>query len=299
MAIGKTLEKKAEETRKTKESLKDKVYRIMFESDEQKKTDTIYKKILMSGDNGTGKTSLALYLMTYNLADDECVVYIDVDRSGAEIIKDFFELEELNHQIRAYKPIATMERDDATVLDEEGMVNLVTSTSAAIQQAIDNGIQVKGVIVDGVSFLLEYAEAKMRLDKGLDADSGTQLNVWKIRSQFFREFTSAYMGLDVPVMFISHEDFIPEGKEKFAEVKKRLISECSMRITVHKEASMENPHITFYNMTVKKNRSDIFAVDKTVTFMTVNNETKKIENNYEEAYNLIFPSNSNEKSKEE
>lgn len=297
MAIGKTLEKKAESTRKVSESLKDEAYRIMFESDTQKKQDTIHKKILMSGDNGTGKTSLALFLMTYNLKDDECIIHIDVDRSGAEIIKDFFEEEELNHQIRPFKPIATIERDGATVLDEEGMVNLVTSASAAVQQAIDNGIKVKGVIIDGVSFLLEYAEAKMRLDKGLDADSGTQLNAWKIRSQFFREFTSAYMGLDVPVMFISHEDFIPEGKEKFAEVKKRLISECSMRIVVEKEDSIENPHITYYNMIVKKNRSDIFAVGKNVTFMTVNNETQKIENNYEEAYNLIFPPNPSKKDK--
>jgi len=297
MVIGKTLERKAEETRKTSESLKDEAYRIMFESDEQKKTDTIHKKILMSGDNGTGKTSLALFLMTHNLADDECIIYIDVDRSGAEIIKDFFEVQDINHQIRSFKPIATMERDGATVLDEEGMVNLVTSASAAVQQAIDNGFKVKGVIIDGVSFLLEYAEAKMRLDKGLDADSGTQLNAWKIRSQFFREFTSAYMGLDVPVMFISHEDFIPEGKENFAEVKKRLIAECSMRIIIEKEVSLENPHITYYNMIVRKNRSDIFAVGRSVTFMTVNNESKKIENNYEEAYDLIFPPNSNQKDK--
>lgn len=297
--IGKTLEKKAESTRKTSESLKDEAYRIMFESDEQTKTDKIYKKILMSGDNGTGKTSLALFLMTYDLADDECVIYIDVDRSGAEIIQKFFNEKEINHQIRSFKPVATVERDGAIVTDGEGMVNLVTSTSAAIQQAIDNGIKVKGVIIDGISFLLEFAEDKMRLDKGLDVDSGTQLNAWKIRSKFFREFTSAYMALDLPVIFISHEDFIPEGAEKFASVKKRLISECSMRITVTKENSLENPHIANYNMIVNKNRSDIFAVGRSVTFMTVNNETEKIENNYEDAYNLIFPSNSNEKSKEE
>ena len=290
--IGKTLEKKAESTRKTSESLKDEAYRIMFESDEQTKTDKIYKKILMSGDNGTGKTSLALFLMTYNLADDECVIYIDVDRSGAEIIQKFFNEKEINHQIRSFKPVATVERDGAIVTDGEGMVNLVTSTSAAIQQAIDNGIKVKGIIIDGISFLLEFAEDKMRLDKGLDVDSGTQLNAWKIRSKFFREFTSAYMALDLPVIFISHEDFIPEGAEKFASVKKRLISECSMRITVTKENSLENPHIANYNMIVNKNRSDIFAVGRSVTFMTVNNETEKIENNYEDAYKLIFPPNS-------
>lgn len=290
--IGKTLEKKAESTRKTSESLKDEAYRIMFESDEQTKTDKIYKKILMSGDNGTGKTSLALFLMTYNLADDECVIYIDVDRSGAEIIQKFFNEKEINHQIRSFKPVATVERDGAIVTDGEGMVNLVTSTSAAIQQAIDNGIKVKGVIIDGISFLLEFAEDKMRLDKGLDVDAGTQLNAWKIRSKFFREFTSAYMALDLPVIFISHEDFIPEGAEKFASVKKRLISECSMRITVTKENSLENPHIANYNMIVNKNRSDIFAVGRSVTFMTVNNETEKIENNYEDAYKLIFPPNS-------
>ena len=148
--IGKTLEKKAESTRKTSESLKDEAYRIMFESDEQTKTDKIYKKILMSGDNGTGKTSLALFLMTYNLADDECVIYIDVDRSGAEIIQKFFNEKEINHQIRSFKPVATVERDGAIVTDGEGMVNLEH------QQVLRYNKQLTMVLKSKVLLLMVY-----------------------------------------------------------------------------------------------------------------------------------------------
>ena len=89
------------------------------------------------------------------------------------------------------------------------------------------------------------------------------------------------------------QDFLPYyrrvllGKEIFYSLRKLDIL----------QPLLENPHITYYNMIVRKNRSDIFAVGRSVTFMTVNNESKKIENNYEEAYDLIFPPNSNQKNK--
>ena len=229
-----TLSEKAEKTRNPKESLADEIYKDIFESNKQLENDKIAQKIVLSGQEGLGKTSLALALMVADLEEDEKIVYIGIDNSGSEIINNFFTKELHAGQILPFNPDSRTHNDKGVLgRDEERVLEKVTTTSGVIKNAIDEGIKVRGVIVDGISFLLEYAEAKMRMERNLDADSGTQLNLWKIRAKFFREFTSAYMALDIPVIFVSHEDFAPEFTEvgkQLASVKKRLIEECGVRI---------------------------------------------------------------------
>ena len=287
MALG----DRALKTRKTKESLSEQIFKEIFESDKKKQNAKVNKKILISGENGTAKTSLSLSLMTRDLKDDEMIVYIDIDNSGKEIIQSFYEDELLTGKIRIYNPNVFMENDrGASVKDEEAVVNNVTSTAESIRKALDAGLKVKGVIVDGVSFLLEYAEAKMRLEKNLAADQGANLTVWKIRNKFFREFTSAYMDLDIPVIFVSHADFVPEvlkAGDDLSSVKKRFIDECSMRIILDKVD--EGSSVDNYAATIQKDRSNIFLVGQRHIFMRVNNKENTIETKYDELYDLIFP----------
>ena len=287
------LTEKAQKTRDPQESLEDEIYNMIFESNKQVENDKIAQKIVLSGENGLGKTSLALALVTEDLQDDEKIVYIGIDNSGSEIINKFFKKELHAGQILPFNPDARKLNDrGVSVRDEERVLEKVTTTSSAIKKAIDNGIKVKAVIVDGISFLLEYAEAKMRMERNLDADSGTQLNLWKIRAKFFREFTSAYMALDVPVIFVSHEDFMPERTEPgkdLSSVKRRLIDECGVRIILNKKNNPDNNHVEDYIAEIKKNRSDIFTVGKTVIFMSANNSKNIAETNYKELKDLIFP----------
>ena len=289
------LRDKGEKTRKTK-PIKDVIKGELLASRKQKKNDKINKKILLSGENGTAKTSLSLSLFTQDLADDEVIVYVDIDNSGQEIIHDFYEDLYQSGNILVYNPNAVKVNDKGvTIKDEETVVNNVTSSAEAIKELIEeDGINVRGVVVDGISFLLEFAESKMRLEKNLAVDQGANINVWKIRNKFFREFSSAFMHLDVPVIYVSHADFIPElvpvGQD-LASVKRRFIDECSVRITLEKRGSIENPNVTHYVALVQKNRSDIFSVGKEVVFMSVNNKDKTIDDRYIDLYNLIFPSN--------
>ena len=282
-----------EKTRKPKESMKDEIFGQIFDAKKQNINDKINKKILLSGENGTGKTSLALYLLTYDLKDDEIIVYISVDNSGEEIIQSFYLDEYQSGNIRIYNPDAFTENEKgATVKDEETIVNNVTSAAEAVRQALEQDIHVKGVILDGVSFLLEYAEARMRLEKNLDADQGAQLSVWKIRNKFFRECTSAFMSLDTPVIYVTHSDFIPElveqGKD-LSSVKQRLIDECSMRLTIEKIPSVEDVNVEDYVATIRKDRSNIFSVGKKQVFMSANNKEETIDLQYDKVYDLIFP----------
>ena len=287
------LSKKAEETRNPKESLEDEIFNIIFDSKKQVKTDSIAPKIVLSGENGLGKTSLALSLLTEDMADDEVIVYVGVDNSGDEIIRKFFKDKLISRQILEYNPDATkINETGASVKDEERVLDNVTSTAAAIKKAIDSDIKVKGVIVDGISFILQFCESKMRLERNIAPDGGTPTHIWKIRAKAFRDFTSAYMALNIPVVFISHKDFIPElikADENFASIKERLLDECGVRVVLSKKQSPDNVHVEYYTAEIKKNRSDIFTVGKTVTFMSANNEDNVVETNYKELKDLIFP----------
>ena len=195
------LNKKAEETRNAQVSLEDEIYDIIFQSNKQVETDKIAQKIVLSGENGLGKTSLALALFLQDIKEDEKIIYVGIDNSGSEIISRFYIDEAQSGHILSFNPDATkITETGASVKDEERVLERVTSTAAAIKKAINNGINVKGVIVDGVSFLLEYAESKMRLEKNIAPDGGTPTHVWKIRAKALREFSSAYMALDIPVI---------------------------------------------------------------------------------------------------
>ena len=88
-----------ESTRKAK-SLKEEIKEKIF----QMQQIPINKKVLMSGENGTAKSSLALGIMTYNLKPDEVIIYIDVDNSGLEIVQNFYSKEYNNNQILVYRP---------------------------------------------------------------------------------------------------------------------------------------------------------------------------------------------------
>jgi hypothetical protein len=201
------------------------------------------------------------------------IIYVDVDGSGAEVITTFFEDIWINDNIKHLDTYAgkiiNVNGKEAEVRDEEAIVANTIAISSAVKELIAEGVKIKGVIVDGVSFILEFCEARMRLEKGLTADQGTKTQIWKLRSQYFREFSSPYMVLPVPVVFVSHDDFIhkPDDEHKLSAVKQRFIDECSVRMETSKE---EGNNLVDYYTEVKKDRSVPFNVGKRFKFLTVN-----------------------------
>lgn len=132
----------------------------------------------------------------------------------------------------------------------------------------------------------------MRIDKDKAADEGISMAAWKIRNKAFRDFSSPYMALPVPVIFVSHEDFIreislEEGKS-FASVKQRFIDECSMRMTLEKRDN-DNPDVTDYFAIIRKNRTDVTKENQEFKFMSINRKTEKIDFNADDLVNVIFP----------
>ena len=277
-----------EKTRKPKVSLKDEVKNAIFNMEKEK----INKKVLISAPNGTAKSSLSLGLLTKDLKDDEIIVYIDVDNSGLEIVQKFYADYYDNQQILVYRPNKTrIRKDGATVKDEEQTIYTISNAAVAIQEAIDEGVKVKGVIVDGVSFVLEYCEAFMRLEEKIGVAEGVNMQLWKIRNKAFRDFSSPYMLLPVPVIFVSHEDFIPELEDKdsghkFSSVKQRFIDECSMRITLEK---YEEAPVIDYIAEIKKNRSDLTTEGNTYIFLTRNTKTGDIVSDIDGLTKTLFP----------
>lgn len=281
-----------EATRKPKKDLKEEIFELLFNDEEETQKKQINKKILISGMNGTAKSSLGLALATQNLKDDEVVIYIDIDNSGLEIVQEFYFDFYQKKQIRIYNPYKTHKINGVSVKDEEGIVGASGSAAESVREAIDNGFKIKAVIVDGISFLLEYCESIMRIDKNKAADEGISMAAWKIRNKAFRDFSSPYMALPVPVIFISHEDFIRENYEepgaKFAGVKQRFIDECSMRIITEKRFN-DNPNITDYYSIIRKNRSDVTKENREYKFMSINHKSEKIVFDISDLVDVVFP----------
>lgn len=279
----------AEKTRAPAVSLRSEIYDEIFGKKEDEKFIEYSKKILISGYNNTGKSTLALRLLCTDLKDDEVIIYIDADNSGAEVISTVFKKEKDNGQILYWSPHATKKviRGDreVTIRDEEQIVERVMTAGASIQDAMEAGWNIKGIIVDGVSFLLEYSEAKMRLEKNLSPDQGVSMSAWKIRNKFFRDFYSPYMVMLLPVIFISHDNFIrkPTDERDLSSVKSTFIDECSVRIETYTEANANNSDVEDYYAVIQKDRSNIRNVKSKYVFLSVNrakyDENKK--DNYE------------------
>ncbi len=278
---------------KDKELMLDK-FKKQRETPNKEKHFHIQKKMVLSGKNGVGKSSLALGMLMHDLKEDEKVCIIDADGSATEIAETLYTNEFYNDQIIIYKPEAKkITKEGAEVIDEEKTVLGITTIASEIKNAIDEGFKIKGVIVDGTSNILRYCEDKMRTDKNMKADSGApSMNVWKIRNQFFRQFSSAYMILPTFVIFITHEDFaeefIPKDQLPLSGVKRNLIDDCSLRLTLQKNVDDSNESIINYVATIRKNRSNIFTVGQEVKFMTVNYKENLVENDYESLAKLIL-----------
>ena len=67
------LRQKDEETRNAKGYLEDEIYNLIFESNKQVENDKIAQKILLSGENGLGKTSLSLALFTEDIGENDVI----------------------------------------------------------------------------------------------------------------------------------------------------------------------------------------------------------------------------------
>lgn len=262
----------AEKTRNPKESLVDENKALILKSNKEKDTLEDNRTILISGDNGTGKSTLALDLLCNDLKDDEMVIYISVDNSGKQLILDFFDDLWYNDNIKHLDTYAskTVIKDGKPKeeIDEEGIMDNVIAQATAIKELLEEGVNIKGVIIDGVSFLLEFAEARMRLEKNLSPDQGVTMAAWKIRNKYFREFYLPYMNLPISVIFVSHADFIEKPTDDdLSNVKKKFIDLCSNRIETY-NAIKDN--VSDFHAVIKKDRTLPCNVNSDLIFLSVN-----------------------------
>jgi hypothetical protein len=286
------------DTRQPKVDLGEENYKLIFEGQSWKNIRQVNEKILIGGLNGSGKTSLALNVALYNIKDDEIVIYLERDNSGAQIIKNLFSDYVESGQLRPINPIKVVtDEEGKTVIDKEATVDNVTSIAASIQKGIDNGFKVKAVIIDGLSFLLKDCEAVMRIDKKKAVDEGIPMGAWKVRADKFNSFYDPYMTLPTSVIFLGHEDFVREMAEdgKFANVKQLFIDECSMRM-ITEVRDNDNPDVTDYYVIIKKHRAKVTEVNKEYKFFSVNNKTKKSKSTIEDLANVIFSTKVEEKN---
>lgn len=292
----------AEKTRGSTKSLKDTLKELM----QNPKKEKVNKKVLVSGKNSTGKSSLCLELFTSIMKDDECIIYVDIDNSGLEIVQEFHPTLYQNCNINVMRQYQTKLKNGVMVLDAKETIYSISNTAEAVREILNDGDticgkKVIGVIVDGISFALDYCEDFMREDQNIGVSEGVSTNIWKIRADKFRDITSAYMNLPLPVIFISHQGFIPEllkEGDNWPGVKDRFLNEVSVRMTLDQVVSEKNNQVVNYVATVRKNRQNLNYEKKEYTFMTrkINKDKEDdIVMDVSELAKMIFPDRIQEK----
>lgn len=274
-----------------KEALADENYKLMFEGESWKDIRQVNEKILIAGENSTGKTSLALNLVLDNIQDDEIVMYIEIDNSGAQLIKTHYRNYVESGQLRPMNAIVTdVDSSGKTVVLEEKTINNAGSFATVAQKAIDSGFKIKAVIIDGLSFILEMCEVVMRITKNKAPDEGITYREWKLRNNEFKDFFKPFMILPTSVIFLAHEGFIRERAEdgNFSNIKQLFIDECSMRIITERRSS-SNPDVEDYFAIIKKHRADVTKTNKEYKFFSVNNKTAKTNNSITDISSVVFP----------
>lgn len=286
-----------EKTRNPKESLMDQIFNKMMDP----VPTIVAKKILISGQNSTGKTSLSLDLFSKVLKEDECIMYVGVDHSGAVIIDKFHQNESFNRNIISLDPYQSKKKDNVTTIDSEKTLQEIGGIAEIIREILagqkEFDKKIIGVIVDGVSKVMQYCEGSMRSEKGLDASSGVSQQYWKDRAAKFRDFEEAYFSLPLPIIFISHEDYIidfltEEELGKFPKIKKDFLNDVDTRIVLATEPSEKNNKVTNYTAEIMKNRSDLNYQNRKFVFMRrhqKDDENDEIVLESDELVKMLFP----------
>jgi hypothetical protein len=256
--------------------LKDEIKEI-FEQSNVVMNPKTPKNVLCLGADSTGKTGSVISMLLQDMSEDEKIIVIDIDNSALEIIKEFNFDSYQKDMIKHYNPYATMvNAKGVSVIDHQGLVDNLRSAAQAISELSDEGMKIRAIIIDGISFLLESCENLMREEKNIAPDSGANTQFWKIRAKNFRECTEVFLQLPIDCFFIGHDDFIRQpDDEKFASVKQRLHSSCSHRLIYSKEQDEKNPHVINFIAMMDKDRSNILNIKKKVVFATVNNKLNK------------------------
>ena len=261
-----------DKTRAPRKDLVDEVYDVLFENPIFL-PDNVPTCCMIYGEDGTGKTGLALSTLTnQDVKDGKSIIVVDLDSGNMPLILEHHRDKYTAGAIKYKDPVVWgKDGNGKPVLDYKTSMDIINAIAIAAKRRWEIDQSVKAIILDGGSKLLKYSEQQMRLEKALTPDGGVSTRYWLIRNKMFLETLELYKSLPFDKYFIFHEDFIPNLStgDKMASVK--IQTNQMMFQKIHTERFDEGT-VVRYKATIDKSKFDITQEGKRVIFGEVNKE---------------------------
>jgi hypothetical protein len=264
----------AKKTRKPRVSLVEDMRRKLF--NEPTLLPTIaHNCIMIYGQDGTGKTGLALSILTKeDVEAGKKIVIVDLDAGNLPIMLKHHR-DKVEAGAMAYEdPMRwTEDNEGKPLLDYQATFDNINAIALAALQEHEEKGNIKAIILDGGSKFLKYAEQEMRALKELDPSEGADWNFWKIRNKIFLETLELYKSLPFDSYFIFHEDFLPIPKEPGKKVSSVILQTNQMMYSkIFTERRDLGPKVE-YKATIHKSKFDLGMEGRSVVFATVDKKT--------------------------
>lgn len=288
-------------TRKSKKSLAEEMLdellapNIPFSKKPQNNT-------LVIGKPGTMKSSGTVNFLTKDLEEGEFITIIDIDDSATETIRLFYNEDYENNKIIIKQPYSTkVDKGGNSVIDFIKSMDTIKNTAGATELMLKRDINIKALVVDGISKLLEWAGNQMEIEEGIEksdrqAKKDFKWDVYETRKKHFNEVIEMLLHLKIPVYFLAHDDFLPNKEGELAKVKGGLHESVDNVLVFSQSYDYKNPSITNFEAKILKDRAHITNIQKSVVFASADNEKNEYNINPEKAFNLITESENEVKS---
>jgi len=237
---------------------------------------------LLYGKDGTGKSGIAFdYLTEEDIKAGYKLWIIDLDGGSIPLLTAYH----------------SSKRDCITVIDPLELKHSKTGTEidylmtfakvkAIVRYVRDHHIEqkIKGIVFDGLTTALDYAEQQMRLDKNIDVDGGVQLRYWLNRNKLFLETLEQIRCMPIAKFFIGHENFIMKAGQNSAVIEK------TNAMMIQKIRCVRNDNLSDvkFNAIIDKSKYNISSEGANIEFGTVSKSSKEFNWNTDEIFKMLI-----------
>lgn len=226
---------------------------------------------LVYGSDGCGKTGVVFdYLTDADVKAGYSLWVVDLDGGGLPLKESYHKSK--GDKLVVIDPLVTFENTDGTQIDYLKTFAKIRAVIRYVNTHYEKD-KIKGIVFDGLSSALTFAEQQMRLEKNIDTDGGVQTRYWLMRNKLFLETLEQIKVLPIAKFFIAHENFIvgDDPNKKVSSVVAKTNALMIQKINCKRVAM---PNTVEFFATIDKSKYDVRSEGQRIKFCEVD-KTKK------------------------